>query len=62
MTAFNFRDPDGHPLELLYFPAGQGRQVWHSQDQGPVNFGIDHTAVIVSDTPASMLSTVVFSV
>ena len=25
VRAFKFRDPDGHPLELLYFPAGQGR-------------------------------------
>jgi catechol 2,3-dioxygenase-like lactoylglutathione lyase family enzyme len=54
VRAFKFRDPDGHPLELLYFPAGQGRQVWHSQDQGPVDLGIDHTAISVSETPASM--------
>lgn len=54
VRAFKFRDPDGHPLELLYFPAGQGRQVWHSQDQGLIDLGVDHTAISVSDTPASM--------
>jgi catechol 2,3-dioxygenase-like lactoylglutathione lyase family enzyme len=25
VRAFKFRDPDGHPLELLFFPDGQGR-------------------------------------
>jgi catechol 2,3-dioxygenase-like lactoylglutathione lyase family enzyme len=54
VRAFKFRDPDGHPLELLYFPAGQGREVWHSHDQLPVDLGIDHTAISVSETPASM--------
>ena len=54
VRAFKFRDPDGHPLELLYFPAGQGRKVWHSRDQGQIDLGIDHTAISVSDTPASM--------
>ncbi len=28
VKAFKFRDPDGHPLELLHFPAGVGRPVW----------------------------------
>jgi catechol 2,3-dioxygenase-like lactoylglutathione lyase family enzyme len=54
VEAFKFRDPDGHPLELLYFPAGQGREVWHSSDQGLVDLGIDHTAISVSETPVSM--------
>ena len=27
VRAFKFRDPDGHPLELLYFPPGQGRPI-----------------------------------
>ena len=53
VKAFKFRDPDGHPLELLYFPAGQGREVWHSRDQGSVDLGVDHTAISVSQTPAS---------
>ncbi len=29
VRAFKFRDPDGHPLELIWFPPGQGRAVWH---------------------------------
>ena len=27
VRAFKFRDPDGHPLELIWFPPGQGRSV-----------------------------------
>ena len=30
VRAFKFRDPDGHPLELIWFPPGQGRAVWHA--------------------------------
>ena len=29
VRAFKFRDPDGHPLELIWFPPDQGRSVWH---------------------------------
>jgi catechol 2,3-dioxygenase-like lactoylglutathione lyase family enzyme len=52
VRAFKFRDPDGHPLELLYFPPGQGRSVWSGP--GEITRGIDHTAIGVSNTPASM--------
>ncbi len=49
VTAFKFRDPDGHPLELLFFPAGIGAAAWHARDgRGPF-LGIDHTALSVSD-------------
>jgi catechol 2,3-dioxygenase-like lactoylglutathione lyase family enzyme len=51
--AFKFRDPDGHPLELLYFPSGQGRPLWHLPAGGRVFLGIDHSAVAVSNTAAS---------
>ena len=54
VRAFKFRDPDGHPLELLYFPVGQGREVWHTPDRGLVDLGVDHTAISVSETPTSM--------
>lgn len=54
VKAFKFRDPDGHPLELLYFPPGQGRRVWHSHNQRLLDLGVDHTAISVSDTPASL--------
>ena len=53
VRAFKFRDPDGHPLELLYFPRGRGRPLWHRAVNGPVFVGIDHSAVAVSDTTAS---------
>ena len=54
VEAFKFRDPDGHPLELLYFPPGQGRAVWHGYSKGRLFLGIDHSAIGVSDTSASM--------
>ena len=45
MRAFKFRDPDGHPLELIWFPQG-----WRDR-QSPTPFlGIDHSAIAVSDT------------
>ena len=28
VQAFKFHDPDGHPLELIWFPPGQGRPRW----------------------------------
>ncbi|MBA2935208.1 glyoxalase [Sphingomonas sp. CGMCC 1.13654] len=43
VTAVKFRDPDGHPLELLEFPAGSN-STW----QGHGMLGIDHSAVSVA--------------
>ena len=40
-TAFKFRDPDGHPLELIEFP-----------DRRPL--GIDHSAVVATDAGRSI--------
>ncbi len=56
VIAFKFRDPDGHPLELIQFPPGQGRAVWHDAKarMGPGPFlGIDHSALAVGMTPPS---------
>jgi catechol 2,3-dioxygenase-like lactoylglutathione lyase family enzyme len=53
VRAFKFRDPDGHPLELLYFPAGQGRALWHRPAEGAIFLGIDHSAIGVTGTAAS---------
>jgi catechol 2,3-dioxygenase-like lactoylglutathione lyase family enzyme len=53
VRAFKFRDPDGHPLELLYFPPGQGRPIWHGPANGRIFLGIDHSAVGISNTAAS---------
>ena len=53
VRAFKFRDLDGHPLELLYFPAEQGRPVWHEQPVGRLFLGIDHSAIAVADSAKS---------
>jgi catechol 2,3-dioxygenase-like lactoylglutathione lyase family enzyme len=48
VRAFKFRDPDGHPLELIWFPPGQGRAIWQRRAaEGPF-LGIDHSALAVS--------------
>jgi len=53
IQAFYFRDPDGHVLELIHFPAGKGDPRW--QQQGAELFlGIDHTAIAVRNTDASL--------
>ena len=51
--SFYFRDPDNHNMELIYFPAGKGDPRW--QQKGDALFlGIDHTAIAVADTDASL--------
>lgn len=53
IKAFYFRDPDGHNVEILQFPAGKGDPKW--QRAGDKLFlGIDHTAIVVADTEASL--------
>jgi catechol 2,3-dioxygenase-like lactoylglutathione lyase family enzyme len=53
IKAFYFQDPDGHPLEVLQFPAGKGDPKWHKANGG-LFLGIDHTAIAVSNTDASL--------
>ena len=53
IRAFYFRDPDGHYLEILQFPPGKGAAKWHAID-GLLFLGIDHTAIVVGDTDASL--------
>ncbi len=53
IKAFYFCDPDGHNLELLAFPADKGAARWHVRN-GPLFLGIDHTAIVVTDTQASL--------
>jgi catechol 2,3-dioxygenase-like lactoylglutathione lyase family enzyme len=53
IQAFYFRDPDGHPLEVLAFPSDKGAAKWHSGFQ-ELFLGIDHTAIVISDTDASL--------
>jgi catechol 2,3-dioxygenase-like lactoylglutathione lyase family enzyme len=52
VTAFKFRDHDGHPLELLAFPEGRIPAEWRAVGPGPF-VGIDHTAIAISDTARS---------
>jgi len=53
IQAFYFRDPDGHFLEILAFPADKGRAEWH-QGSDKLFLGIDHTAIVISGTDASL--------
>jgi catechol 2,3-dioxygenase-like lactoylglutathione lyase family enzyme len=53
IRAFYFRDPDGHFLELIQFPAGKGQPKWQNAG-GRLFLGIDHTAIVVADTGASL--------
>ena len=52
IKAFYFRDPDGHFLEILQFPPGKGHPKWQRKDK--LFLGIDHTAIVVGDTDASL--------
>jgi catechol 2,3-dioxygenase-like lactoylglutathione lyase family enzyme len=52
ISAFYFRDPDGNHLEILHFPSDKGESRWHAS--GPLFLGIDHTAIVVTDTRASL--------
>jgi catechol 2,3-dioxygenase-like lactoylglutathione lyase family enzyme len=53
IRAFYFRDPDGHPLEILQFPPDKGDSRWQ-RGGGRLFLGIDHTAIVVEDTEASL--------
>jgi len=71
IRAFYFRDPDGHHLEIIYFPPGKGDSKWQRTRQmangkeqraegialraeGGLFLGIDHTAIVVSNTEESL--------
>jgi catechol 2,3-dioxygenase-like lactoylglutathione lyase family enzyme len=54
VRAFKFRDPDGHPLELIWFPPGQSRSEWHKRASDAPFLGIDHTALSVASTSRSL--------
>jgi catechol 2,3-dioxygenase-like lactoylglutathione lyase family enzyme len=53
IVAFKFRDPEGHPLELLHFPPEKGDPRWHGARSGGPVLGIDHSAITIGDTAAS---------
>ena len=53
IRAFYFRDPDGHALEVLWFPLDKGNPKWHAATD-KLFLGIDHTAIVISETEASL--------
>lgn len=52
IRAFYFKDPDGHPLEILQFPSDKGDPKW--RHRSGLFLGIDHTAIVVGDTERSL--------
>jgi catechol 2,3-dioxygenase-like lactoylglutathione lyase family enzyme len=54
IEAFYFKDPDGHFLEAIRFPEGKGDPRWRRPSER-LFLGIDHTAIVVADTDASIL-------
>jgi catechol 2,3-dioxygenase-like lactoylglutathione lyase family enzyme len=53
IRAFYFKDPDGHHLELIYFPEGKGDPRWQRNNE-KLFLGIDHTAIVVSNSARSL--------
>ena len=59
IKAFYFRDPEDHVLEIIWFPPGKGNPKWQratdkSESDPSLFLGIDHTAIVVSDTSKSL--------
>ncbi len=55
IKAFYFKDPDGHVLEILSFPPDKGAAKWRTlANSGKLFLGIDHTAIVVSDSDVSL--------
>ena len=55
IKAFYFKDFDNHVLEILQFPDGKGLPKWHDlAKSGNLFLGIDHTAIVVGDSDASL--------
>ena len=53
VAAVKFRDPDGHPLELIEFPAARLPERW-AGPAGGITLGIDHSAIGVADADRSI--------
>jgi catechol 2,3-dioxygenase-like lactoylglutathione lyase family enzyme len=63
IKAFYFRDPEDHVLEIIWFPPDKGDPKWQPPAPSfgasrpantPLFLGIDHTAIVVSDTDRSL--------
>lgn len=55
VSAFKFRDPDGHPLELIAFPDDTGDPAWRLVPTDGPTLGIDHSAISIADAERSLL-------
>jgi catechol 2,3-dioxygenase-like lactoylglutathione lyase family enzyme len=53
IKAFYFRDPEDHVLEMIFFPPNKGDPKWQRPGTN-IFLGIDHTAIVVSDTEKSL--------
>jgi catechol 2,3-dioxygenase-like lactoylglutathione lyase family enzyme len=53
IKAFYFRDPEDHVLEIIWFPPDKGDPKWQRPTTN-LFLGIDHTAIVVSDTDKSL--------
>ena len=54
VTAFKFRDPEGHPLELLAFPEHDVPPHWRALSGDDPCLGIDHSAIGIADSARSI--------
>ena len=54
VRAFKFRDPDGHPLELIAFPSGTGDARWHQGSTYSAFLGVDHSGIVVRSARRSL--------
>jgi catechol 2,3-dioxygenase-like lactoylglutathione lyase family enzyme len=52
VRAFKFKDPDGHNLELIWFPPDKRQAKWNSAER--LFLGIDHSAIAVVNTERSV--------
>jgi catechol 2,3-dioxygenase-like lactoylglutathione lyase family enzyme len=53
VIAYKFRDPEGHPLELLKFPERKIPEFW-ARASGASCLGFDHSAIVVTNMEASL--------
>ena len=53
IRAFKFKDPDGHDLEIIWFPSKLSKDKWQQKTE-ELFLGIDHSAITVADTEQSL--------
>ncbi len=52
IRAAYFKDAEGHPLELIWFPPGRGKPRWQLETD-ELFLGIDHSAIAIANTANS---------